>query len=101
MARIDPKSEIMLASILKNLTHQGHLIIAFEHRLDYLLPLADRLLLLDNGNLVADGEPRLLLDKIKDIDLPEVSELSFPNNTQRALDLDEAKMLIIEDFSEL
>lgn len=101
MARIDPKSEIMLASILKNLTHQGHLIIAFEHRLDYLLPLADRLLLLDNGNLVADGEPRLLLDKIKDIDLPEVSELSFPNNTQRALDLDEAKMLILEDFSEL
>ena len=101
MARIDPKSEIKLARILQSLTRQGHLVIAFEHRLDYLLPLADRLLLLDNGRLIADGEPRSLLDKMKDVDLPEVSELNYPGITQRILDLDEAEMLLSKIFSEI
>jgi energy-coupling factor transporter ATP-binding protein EcfA2 len=98
MARIDPKSEIRLASLLRNLSQNEHLIIAFEHRLDYLLPLADRVILLDNGRLIADGEPRSLLEKMKNIDLPEVSEVFFPGITQRALDLDEAKMLLLKNI---
>lgn len=98
MARIDPKSEITLASTLRNLSQNGHLIIAFEHRLDYLLPLADRVILLENGRLSADGEPRSLLERMKNIDLPEVSEVFFPGITQRALDLDEAKILLLKNF---
>ncbi|PWI47725.1 hypothetical protein CEE45_10105 [Candidatus Heimdallarchaeota archaeon B3_Heim] len=98
MARIDPKSEIMLADLLKDLSEQGHLILAFEHRLDYLLSRADRLLLLDNGKLIGDGKPQTLLDKIRDIDLPEVSELKWPNITQRSLTLEEAKSSILEIF---
>ena len=101
MARIDPEGEIKLAHILQKLTQQGHLVIAFEHRLDYLLPLADRLLLLDNGILIADGEPRSLLDEIKDVDLPEVSELIFPDKSMRALDLDEAEVILSKKISEM
>ncbi len=101
MARIDPKSEITLARILQNLSQKGHLVIAFEHRLDYLLPLADRVLLLENGRLVADSEPRSLLERMKDIDLPEVSEIIFPGIIKRALDLDEAEMLLLKNFPKI
>lgn len=100
MARIDPKSEIKLAQTLKNLSLNGHLVVAFEHRLDYLLPLADRILLLDDGKMVANGKPRSLLDEIKDVDLPEVSRLTFPSVTQRALDLDEAEKILLQMITE-
>lgn len=96
MARIDPKSEITLARLLHYLSQNGHLVIAFEHRLDYLLPLADRVILLENGRLIADGEPRSVLDKMKDIDLPEVSEIFFPGISQEILDLDEGKRVLLE-----
>ncbi|MFX1514959.1 MAG: ABC transporter ATP-binding protein [Promethearchaeota archaeon] len=100
MARIDPKSEITLAELLKNLSQNGHLIIAFEHRLDYLLPLADRVILLENGKLIADDESRAVLEKIRNIDLPEVSEVSFPGINQRMLDIEEAKIMLSKKFHE-
>lgn len=101
MARIDPKSEITLANLLRDLAQNGHLIIAFEHRLDYLLPLANRVILLENGRLVADGESRMVLEKMRNIDLPEVSEVSFSGINQRILDLDEAKILMLKKIHEI
>ncbi len=95
MARIDPKSEITLARTLQNLSQTGHLVIAFEHRLDYILPLADRVILLENGRLIGDDEPRSLLEKMRDIDLPEVSEVNLPGITQQLLDINEAKRFLL------
>jgi energy-coupling factor transporter ATP-binding protein EcfA2 len=100
MARIDPKSEITLASLLYNLSRDGHIIIAFEHRLDYLLPLADRVILLQDGKLIADGKPRSLLAKMQNIDLPEVSEIDIPGVNQPIVDLDEAKSLLLTSIPE-
>jgi energy-coupling factor transporter ATP-binding protein EcfA2 len=100
MARIDPRSEITLANVLYNLSQDGHLIIAFEHRLDYLLPLADRVILLQDGKLIADGKPRSLLANIKDVDLPEVSEIHIPGINQQIVELDEAKSLILKKIIE-
>ncbi len=101
MARIDPKSEIKLAFTLHRLSLQGHLVLAFEHRLDYLLPLADRMIILDNGRLVADGEPRSLLESMKFVDLPEVSELIFQGIEQQPLSIDEAKTHLLKISSEI
>lgn len=101
MARIDPKSEITLARILYNLAQNGHLVIAFEHRLDYLLPLADRIVILENGKVIADGKPRSLLDSIKHVDLPEVSELNWQDITQQPLSINEAKRHLLKHFSEI
>jgi energy-coupling factor transporter ATP-binding protein EcfA2 len=95
MARIDPKSEITLVHILKDLAQQGHLILAFEHRLDYLLPVADRLLLLEHGKLIGNGRPESLLERIQNVDLPEVSELKWPGLVQRNLSLKEAQSSLI------
>lgn len=100
MARIDPKSEIKLVHILKDLATKGHLILAFEHRLDYLLPVADRLLLLDNGKLVGNDKPETLLDEIKDIDLPEVSEIQWPANKKRSLTIEEAQSTLLTLINE-
>ena len=101
MARIDPKSEIKLAQILHGLSQQGHLVLAFEHRLNYLLPLADRMVILDNGKKIADGKPRSLLDDLKDVDIPEVSELSCKGITQQPLSINEAKEILLTSYSEI
>ncbi|MFX0123881.1 MAG: energy-coupling factor ABC transporter ATP-binding protein [Candidatus Hodarchaeota archaeon] len=100
MARIDPKSEVTLARLLRNLSQNRQLIISFEHRLDYLLPVADRVILLENGRVIADGEPRSLIDKLQNIDLPEVSGIAFPGVTQRIIDLDEAKTFLLKNFQD-
>lgn len=101
MARIDPKSEIILANLLYKLKQQGHLVLAFEHRLDYLLPLADRVLILENGRLIGDGEPRSLIEMIKHVDLPEVSELNWNGRANQFLSLNEASDQFLKKFFEI
>jgi energy-coupling factor transporter ATP-binding protein EcfA2 len=98
MARIDPKSEVKLASILRELTYQGHLILVFEHRLDYLLSYADRLILIEDGNVTHSGDPRNLINELKDVDLPEISELNWPGQEKTFLEINEAKKSILRNF---
>ena len=64
IARIDPKTEVKIVDKLRDLADQGHLVIAFEHRLDYILTKADRLIILDNGSIVNDGIPSKLIVEI-------------------------------------
>jgi energy-coupling factor transport system ATP-binding protein len=94
MARIDPKSEIMLVKILNNLAKEGHLILAFEHRLDYLLTAADQILFIDEGKIQAKGSPREILGKMKGVDVPEVSEIVIDEKYQRPIDISEALSLL-------
>jgi energy-coupling factor transport system ATP-binding protein len=77
IARIDPKTEIKLVKKLRDLADQGHLIIAFEHRLDYILNEADRLIILDKGKIITDGIPSDHLKNLKEIDPPELSLLDI------------------------
>ncbi|MHA2295528.1 MAG: energy-coupling factor ABC transporter ATP-binding protein [Candidatus Hodarchaeales archaeon] len=99
MARIDSRTEIVLARLLKELAQNGQLIIAFEHRLDYLLPLADRVIVLESGNIVAEGDPSSIIDQLVGVDLPEVSEVySFDN---RPIDLEEARQLLLDKLTSI
>ncbi|MFX1535624.1 MAG: energy-coupling factor ABC transporter ATP-binding protein [Promethearchaeota archaeon] len=95
MARIDPKTEILIAQILRDWAQKGHLVLAFEHRLDYLLPLADRIVLLEEGEVIAEGRPRTILDKLKGVDLPEVSQISASSLNKQPLDLEEARSMLV------
>ncbi|MFX0090886.1 MAG: ABC transporter ATP-binding protein [Candidatus Hodarchaeota archaeon] len=95
MARIDPKTEIIVAQMLQKLAEKDHLVLAFEHRLDYLLPLASRLILLEDGKISAKGQPRMILDSLEDVDLPEVSKLDETILNKRPLDLEEACSLLL------
>jgi energy-coupling factor transporter ATP-binding protein EcfA2 len=94
MARIDPKSEIMLVKILEKLAKEGHLILAFEHRLDYLLTTADQILFIDEGIIQAKGPPREILGKMKGVDVPEVSEIVIDDKIHRPIDISEALSLL-------
>lgn len=58
-SRLDPiAGEEFIAALVKINRDLGTTIIISEHRLDNVLPYADRLLILDKGRLVCDGAPR-------------------------------------------
>ncbi|MCE7743130.1 MAG: ATP-binding cassette domain-containing protein [Candidatus Heimdallarchaeota archaeon] len=89
IARIDPKTEIELVNLLKTIAENGHIVLAFEHRLDYILSKADRLIILDKGKLIADGDPKKHLHLLEKIDPPEISLLEFPSNDVPYLSLED------------
>ncbi|MHA1201099.1 MAG: ABC transporter ATP-binding protein [Candidatus Heimdallarchaeaceae archaeon] len=82
IARIDSKSEVMLAELLRDIADKGHLVIAFEHRLDYILQKADRLIILDEGKIISDGLPKKTVNLLKNIDPPEISALECSSKEQ-------------------
>lgn len=61
-ASLDGQGTRKVLSTLKRLNRQlGMTIVLVEHRLAAALPLAHRLLILDEGRVVADGAPQALL----------------------------------------
>ena len=101
MARIDLKSELLLVKILKQLVDLGHTIIAFEHRLDYLLSIADTVILLDNGFLRAQGNPKDIVQMLSTVDVPEVSLLRIDDNNDYPLSITEAEKLVKCHYSNM
>ena len=95
VARIDPKAEVEITRILKEIASHGHLVLVFEHRLDYMLSVADRLIILDKGRITSDGDPRKNLSLLSKIDPPEVSILKLPGNKTNFLTIEAA----LESFS--
>ncbi len=82
IARIDSNSEVMLTELLRDIADKGHLVIAFEHRLDYILQKADRLIILDEGKIISDGLPKKTVDLLKNIDPPEIYTLECSSKEQ-------------------
>jgi energy-coupling factor transport system ATP-binding protein len=60
-AQLDPLGAERLADILRDLAHQGTTILVAEHRLEWTANLADRIVVLDGGQVVADGPPEAVL----------------------------------------
>lgn len=46
-----------LAALLKSLAAEGHGLLVIDHAMDFLLPLADRVICLSAGQVVAEGPP--------------------------------------------
>ncbi|MCG3218041.1 MAG: ATP-binding cassette domain-containing protein [Candidatus Heimdallarchaeota archaeon] len=77
MARIDPQTETRLAELLRKIADQGHLVLAFEHRLDYLLGQADRVVIIEEGAIVEDGEPQEAITSLEKINLPGITKMGL------------------------
>jgi energy-coupling factor transport system ATP-binding protein len=60
-AQLDPPSTAQLAALLRDLARQGTTILFAEHRLEWTAELADRIVVLDDGQLIADGAPGAVL----------------------------------------
>jgi energy-coupling factor transporter ATP-binding protein EcfA2 len=99
MARIDLKSEVMLVNLLKKLANQGKMILAFEHRLDYLLSASHKVIILENGTIKAEGRPNQIVNELSEVDMPEISNLKIKNVQQFPLSLLEAQNQILKFLS--
>ena len=54
-AQLDPPTIEKLADLLRDLSKQGTTILFAEHRLEWAASLAERIVVLDEGQLIADG----------------------------------------------
>ncbi len=61
LSELDPRSRLEIISVLKTLKQEGLTIVLVEHRLHETLPIADKLILLVGGKLLACGSPREIL----------------------------------------
>lgn len=54
-AGIDPEGRLAVREVIRNLKSQGCCVLLTTHELDEAQRLSDRILILDNGKIVADG----------------------------------------------
>jgi lipooligosaccharide transport system ATP-binding protein len=76
---LDPQARHLLWDRLFRLKQQGTTLILTTHYMDEAEQLCDRLVVMDNGRIVAEGSPRQL---IIDHSTREVLELRFPLDEQ-------------------
>lgn len=75
-SQLDPVSADEILHIVKRLNEElGYTILLIEQRIDICLYLADRILLMENSELIFDGKPREFGDWNKTSLLPSITEL--------------------------
>ncbi|MEM2143460.1 MAG: ATP-binding cassette domain-containing protein [Candidatus Thorarchaeota archaeon] len=62
-SHLDPHSSEMVLDMIKRLNEQGMTVVLTEHRLDLVAGCASRVILMNEGQIVADGPPREVLCK--------------------------------------
>ncbi|MFQ5518046.1 MAG: AAA family ATPase, partial [Acidimicrobiia bacterium] len=77
---LDPQARHLLWDRLYRLKQQGVTLIITTHYMDEAEQLCDRLVIMDNGTIVAEGSPRQLIEQHS---RREVLELRFPVGTQQ------------------
>lgn len=106
-SQLDPIAASEFISTLKKLNKDLSLtVIIVEHRLDELLEISDKLIMLENGSLIYDGKPRdvfLNIDKSNKmmLSMPSASRLylEFENkNSICPLSVNEGRNFIRENF---
>ncbi|MDF1597492.1 MAG: ABC transporter ATP-binding protein [Acidimicrobiia bacterium] len=78
---LDPQARHILWDRLYRLKQEGATLIITTHYMDEAEQLCDRLVVMDQGRIVAEGSPRSLIDEYSK---REVLELRFPVGTQDA-----------------
>jgi lipooligosaccharide transport system ATP-binding protein len=76
---LDPQARHVLWDRLYRLKQQGVTLIITTHYMDEAEQLCDRLVVMDNARIVADGSPRDLIERYSS---REVVELRFPLDVQ-------------------
>ena len=64
-SQLDPIAAMEFIHTLKRLNEElGITIICIEHRLEELLPISDRVIVMENGEILYDGSPRTMLSQL-------------------------------------
>ena len=74
---MDYQSKQILGSILSNWRSQGTAILLVTHDIEFIAEFADRVALLENGEISSIGEPAKLLRNFEDF-TPQIAQL-FPD----------------------
>src|SRR6478752_5121719 len=80
---LDPQARHLVWDRLYRLKQRGVTLVLTTHYMDEAEQLCDRLVVMDNGRIVAEGTPRELIERYS---TREVLELRFPVDAQPALD---------------
>jgi len=67
-SQLDFKSTREIYEILEDLHKNGKTVIVIEHKTDWLLKHADRILVLDGGKFILDGRPSEVFKKFKTLE---------------------------------
>jgi energy-coupling factor transporter ATP-binding protein EcfA2 len=70
-SQLDPDGTRQVMETIETLAAQGRTIVLVEHKLEWIARLAARVLVLDQGALVADGAPREILERANEWGLNE------------------------------
>lgn len=81
---LDERAKSGLSDLLCDFRNRGMAILVVTHDVEFMLTLADRLCILENGRLVADGLPAQVL-QASDMPLAQILQL-FPNQGFRRID---------------
>jgi branched-chain amino acid transport system ATP-binding protein len=73
---LDPKSYELLVALLRSEVRRGITICVIEHNLEIVVSISDRISFLDQGRLLADGEPGEILGN------PHLSSIYFGERDQ-------------------
>jgi lipooligosaccharide transport system ATP-binding protein len=71
---LDPQARHLIWDRLKLLQSQGNTIVLTTHYLDEAARLCDRLVIMDNGNILVEGSPEELVRKYVGAEIVEVSK---------------------------
>lgn len=67
LANLDRESAVFLLRTLKELTQNGYAVLIVEHRLDLVLPFADKVYSISKGELILEDEPQKILTHNQEI----------------------------------
>ncbi|MDU1832718.1 MAG: ABC transporter ATP-binding protein [Finegoldia magna] len=86
-SQLDPLGTEEIFDILKLLKSQNKTIILVEHKIDLIAEYADRVVVMDNGEIIFNGETHEVLsnDKIEqhNVSMPIVSKLAYKLNEEK------------------
>ncbi|WP_310604551.1 ABC transporter ATP-binding protein [Anaerosporobacter sp.] len=71
-AGLDPKARYEIKKLIDSLSKKGITVLFSSHDLDEVWNISDRLVFLHQGNVVADGNPKELLEKFNVSNLEEL-----------------------------
>ena len=87
-SQLDPLGTEEIFDILKLLKSEQKTIILVEHKIDLIAEYADRVVVMDEGEIVFDGETHEVLSNEKiehhNVSMPIVSKLAYSLNEERA-----------------
>ena len=87
-AQLDPIAAKEFLSLLKRVQEElGITIIMSEHRLDEVMPLADRVVFMDNGKIIYDGNAKTVIAKMWEVEefrsfIPQIPRLFLEWNAK-------------------